>query len=101
MASGVIRSDSLPGQAPNLRNRAARRRPGTLSRIFNGVFPHLSRGAFASSTPEQAYFVKCDAQTTTQADINSGIVNLEVGFAPLMPAEFVILNIRQKAGEPA
>ncbi|HET7461535.1 MAG TPA: phage tail sheath C-terminal domain-containing protein [Longimicrobium sp.] len=57
------------------------------------------RGAFAGSTPSQAYFVKCDAETTTQADIDLGIVNVLVGFAPLKPAEFVVVRISQKAGQ--
>ncbi|MCP4403236.1 MAG: phage tail sheath family protein [bacterium] len=57
------------------------------------------QGAFQGSTPEKAFFVKCDAETTTQADRNLGIVNIEVGFAPLKPAEFVIIKIQQIAGE--
>ena len=53
------------------------------------------KGAFQGSTPQAAYYVKCDSDTTTQSDIDHGIVNIEVGFAPLKPAEFVILQIRQ------
>ena len=56
------------------------------------------QGAFQGSTPATAYFVKCDHSTTTQADINQGVVNIVVGFAPLLPAEFVILQIQQIAG---
>ena len=55
------------------------------------------KGAFQGTTPGQAYFVKCDSETTTQQDIDNGIVNIRVGFAPLKPAEFVILQIRQIA----
>lgn len=57
------------------------------------------RGAFQGSTPSQAFFVKCDGETTTQDDINLGIVNVLVGFAPLKPAEFVVVKISQKAGQ--
>jgi phage tail sheath protein FI len=57
------------------------------------------RGAFQGSTPSQAFFVKCDKETTTQDDINLGIVNVLVGFAPLKPAEFVVVKISQKAGQ--
>jgi len=57
------------------------------------------RGAFQGTTPQQAYFVKCDAETTPQADRNLGIVNIWVGFAPLNPAEFVVLSIQQMAGQ--
>lgn len=53
------------------------------------------QGAFQGASPKQAYFVKCDAETTTQDDINRGIVNIMVGFAPVQPAEFVIINLQQ------
>jgi hypothetical protein len=43
--------------------------------------------------------VSCDSQTTTQADIDNGIVNIVVAFAPLKPAEFVIITIAQMAGQ--
>ncbi len=59
------------------------------------------QGAFQGATPREAYFVKCDRTTTTQADINLGIVNILVGFAPLKPAEFVVLRIQQIAGDIA
>ena len=57
------------------------------------------QGAFQGSTPREAYLVKCDKETTTQNDINLGIVNILVGFAPLKPAEFVIIKIQQLAGQ--
>ena len=57
------------------------------------------QGAFQGKTPQEAYFVKCDNETTTQNDINNGIVNIIVGFAPLKPAEFVIIQIQQIAGQ--
>ncbi len=48
----------------------------------------VRQGAFQGKTLREAYLVKCDAETTTQNDINLGIVNVVVGFAPLKPAEF-------------
>jgi phage tail sheath protein FI len=57
------------------------------------------QGAFQGDTPSKAFLVKCDDQTTTQDDINNGIVNIVVGFAPLKPAEFVIIKISQLAGQ--
>lgn len=57
------------------------------------------QGAFQGQTPREAYFVKCDKETTTQNDINLGIVNIVVGFAPLKPAEFVIIKLQQMAGQ--
>jgi hypothetical protein len=57
------------------------------------------QGAFQGSSPRDAYFVKCDRETTTQNDIDRGIVNIIVGFAPLKPAEFVVIKIQQMAGD--
>jgi len=57
------------------------------------------QGAFQGATPRDAYFVKCDKETTTQNDIDNGIVNIVVGFAPLKPAEFVVVTIQQLAGQ--
>ena len=59
------------------------------------------QGAFQGTTPSQAYFVKCDSETTTPTDQNRGIVNILVGFAPLKPAEFVVIQIQQMAGQTA
>lgn len=64
--------------------------------FMNGLF---RQGAFQGSSPTDAYLVKCDSETTTQADIDQGIVNILVGFAPLKPAEFVIIKIQQLAGQ--
>jgi phage tail sheath protein FI len=57
------------------------------------------QGAFQGSSASSAYLVKCDSETTTQTDIDNGVVNVLVGFAPLKPAEFVILQIQQLAGQ--
>ena len=59
------------------------------------------QGAFQGRTPREAYFVACSKETTTQADIDLGIVNIHVGFAPLKPAEFVVIRLQQLAGQPA
>ncbi len=70
-------------------------------RLNVGVFMHdlFRQGAFQGKTPQAAYFVKCDSETTTQSDINRGVVNIVVGFAPLKPAEFVIIKLQQIAGQ--
>jgi len=68
----------------------------TLGSFMHGLF---RQGAFQGTTPQQAYFVKCDSETTTQADIDRGIVNIIVGFAPLKPAEFVVIQIQQISGQ--
>jgi uncharacterized protein len=66
--------------------------------FMNNLF---RQGAFQGSSPTEAYFVKCDKETTTQNDIDLGIVNIVVGYAPLKPAEFVILKFQQIAGKIA
>jgi len=69
-------------------------------RLNLGAFMHtlFAQGAFQGRTPRDAYFVKCDKETTTQNDIDLGRVNIVVGFAPLKPAEFVVIQIQQIAG---
>lgn len=67
-----------------------------LGAFMNNLF---RQGAFEGKTPKEAYFVKCDRETTTQNDINLGIVNIVVGFAPLKPAEFVIIKFQQITGQ--
>ena len=63
----------------------------------NGFMNQLHRqGAFQGASARDAYLVKCDAETTTQADINLGILNVYVGFAPVRPAEFVVIRIQQR-----
>ncbi|WP_347351785.1 phage tail sheath C-terminal domain-containing protein [Intrasporangium sp.] len=70
-------------------------------RLNVGAFMHdlFRQGAFQGQTPKEAYLVKCDRETTTQSDINRGVVNILVGFAPLKPAEFVIIQLQQLAGQ--
>jgi Bacteriophage tail sheath protein len=70
-------------------------------RLNIGSFMHdlFRRGAFQGASPADAYLVKCDKDTTTQNDIDRGIVNILVGFAPLKPAEFVVIQIQQLAGQ--
>lgn len=79
---------------------------GTLRRQVEEFLHGLWRdGAFAGSTAEKAFFVRCDATTTTRADLGRGLLNLQVGFAPLRPAEFVVLSLAvttaDAAGGPA
>lgn len=63
--------------------------------FMDGLF---RQGAFQGSAAKDAWFVKCDSETTTQDEIENGVVNIAVGFAPLKPAEFVIIKIRQSSG---
>lgn len=67
-----------------------------ITSFMNNLF---RQGAFAGETAREAFFVKVDSETTTQDDINRGVVNVLVGFAPLKPAEFIIVRIQQLAGQ--
>ncbi|ULP37986.1 phage tail sheath subtilisin-like domain-containing protein [Mycolicibacterium rufum] len=70
-------------------------------RLNVGAFMNtlFRQGAFQGRTPADAYLVKCDATNNPQNDIDRGIVNILVGFAPLKPAEFVVIRIQQLAGQ--
>lgn len=64
--------------------------------FMNNLF---RQGAFQGATAREAYLVKCDKENNPQNTIDQGIVNILVGFAPLKPAEFVIIHIQQLAGQ--
>lgn len=64
--------------------------------FMGGLF---RQGAFQGATARDAYLVKCDRENNPQNDIDNGIVNILVGFAPLKPAEFVIIHLQQLAGQ--
>ncbi|NCD20328.1 MAG: phage tail sheath family protein [Actinobacteria bacterium] len=55
-------------------------------------------GAFQGASPREAFLVRCDRSTTTEADLANGEFTVLVGFAPLKPAEFVVLRVRARAG---
>jgi phage tail sheath protein FI len=57
-------------------------------------------GALAGATPERAFFVKCDRTTMTQNDLDNGRLVVEIGVAPLRPAEFVIFRIGRWIADP-
>lgn len=67
----------------------------SVAAFLQGLF---LQGAFQGSTPRDAYFAKCDGATTTQNDVDNDVANIVIGFAPLRPAEFVILQLQQRAG---
>ena len=80
---------------------------GNATPLWNAITQEISafmlslfrQGAFAGDTPSQAFLVQCDSTTTTPTDVANGVVNVVVGFAPLVPAEFVIVKIAQLAGQ--
>jgi phage tail sheath protein FI len=91
----VVRSTRWAVFEPN-DERLWERLSVNISAILHVLF---REGALAGSTAKEAYFVRCDATTTLPADLASGLVNVQVGFAPMKPAEFVVLNIRVMAGQ--
>jgi phage tail sheath protein FI len=78
---------------PTLWNRLVE----SIGAFMLGLF---QQGAFRGITPREGFFVRCDSSTTTQADIDAGICNIIVGFAPLAPAEFVLLHLQQMTAKP-
>ena len=67
---------------------------------FGAFMTNLFRaGAFQGNKPGNAFYIKCDETTTRQDDIDRGVVNIIVGFAPIKPAEFVVIYIQQMAGQ--
>lgn len=69
----------------------------TVENFMLGLF---NQGAFQGRTPSQAFQVRCDATTTTPDDQANGVVNIVLAWAPLKPAEFVVLKLAQLAGQP-
>ncbi|GAB89348.1 phage tail sheath family protein [Gordonia rhizosphera] len=56
------------------------------------------RGALFGLTPDEAFFVKCDAETNPSEGIDAGEVVCQIGVAPVKPAEFVIFRLSQYSG---
>ena len=67
-------------------------------RVENFVHGLFLRRALQGRTPQDAYFVRCDESTMSPQDVEQGVLVVKVGFAPLRPAEFVIITIRQSRG---
>jgi len=72
------------------------------ARVKQTITQFLTRvwkdGALMGTTPEEAFFVKCDRTTMTQDDIDNGRIIILIGVAPVKPAEFVIFRIAQWTG---
>jgi phage tail sheath protein FI len=75
------------------------------ARVIQTITQFLTRvwrdGALMGSTPDEAFFVKCDRTTMTQDDIDNGRLICIIGIAPVKPAEFVIFRIAQWQGGSA
>jgi phage tail sheath protein FI len=55
-------------------------------------------GALFGATPEQAFYVKCDEETNPPEQVEAGQVTIEIGIAPVRPAEFVVFRLSQLTG---
>lgn len=67
-----------------------------ISTWLNGLW---KQGALFGASAGDAYFVHCDATTTTLEDIEAGVVNVQIGFAPVRPAEFLMLTFKVAAAQ--
>ncbi len=56
-------------------------------------------GGLMTATPDEAFFVRCDASTMTQDDLDAGRLVCLIGVAPLRPAEFLIFRIAQHTAD--
>jgi uncharacterized protein len=70
----------------------------TISAFLIGLW---RQGALFGATPEQAFYVKCDEETNPPESVDEGKLVVEVGVAPVKPAEFVIFRISQWQGGAA
>jgi phage tail sheath protein FI len=68
--------------------------------IEDFMMGEFRKGALAGKTPEDAFEVKCDADLNPPSEVNAGRVNMQLRFAPLKPAEFVLITISQKTQRP-
>jgi phage tail sheath protein FI len=62
------------------------------ARVEEFLLAQWRNGALIGNKPEQAFFVRCDRGTMSQTDLDAGRLVLEYGFAPLRPAEFVVVR---------
>lgn len=92
----LIRGTAWAASKPNGERLWARLRDDAAA-FTDGLF---RQGAFQGTSARDAYFVRCGRDTVTAADIEQGVVDTLVGFAPLRPAEFVVLRIHRQAGKP-
>jgi uncharacterized protein len=56
------------------------------------------RGMFAGGKPEDCYFVRCDAETNPADAVARGVLTCEIGVAPAIPAEFIVISVTQNTG---
>lgn len=68
----------------------------SVSSFLNQLF---RRGAFAGASAREAYFVRCGRDTMTSSDIHDGRIIVAIGFAPLKPAEFIVMQLELRAAE--
>jgi phage tail sheath protein FI len=67
--------------------------------VSSFLFTEWRNGALLGANPDQAFFVRCDRSTMTQADLDNGRMVCEIGIAIIKPAEFVIFRIGQKTAD--
>ncbi len=91
IAESLQRGTQWAAFEPNAEPTWARLRQAVTA-FMDGLF---RQGALQGSSAKDAYFVRCDGTTTTQADVDAGVVNIVVGFAPMRPAAFIEILVQQ------
>jgi hypothetical protein len=71
------------------------------SRVTAFLDKLYQKGMFAGGSPQDSFYVKCDAETNTSDEVDAGKLNIEIGVAPAIPAEFIVIRVTQKLGEDA
>jgi phage tail sheath protein FI len=69
------------------------------SRVKSFLEKLYEKGMFAGGSPEDSFYVKCDAETNSQEVRDQGMLVVEIGVAPAIPAEFLVIRVTQKLGE--
>ena len=69
------------------------------SRVKSFLEKLYEKGMFAGGSPEESFYVKCDGETNPSDVRDSGMLVVEVGVAPAIPAEFIVIRVTQKLGE--
>jgi hypothetical protein len=73
-----------------------------VKRTLNAFLVRVWRdGALFGATPQEAFYVKCDAETNPPEVVEAGQLVVEIGIAPVKPAEFVVFRVAQFSGGAA
>ena len=69
-----------------------------VTEFLSGLY---TRGMLAGGNLEEAFYVKCDAETNPPENVEQGILTCDIGVAPVTPAEFIMISLTQQMGGPS